>query len=209
MCCWLSFRSGRNGDRPQELGPVQVNATVQAGNQALVRGTTNLPPGTLLVVTVEREDAEGFRGQAEAAVAGGGSFDAGPFGPEEGLTNGLYRLWVIMLTPADQPAEVRDVIGTTGKNLRGSLVREYEGYNTVAVSTVFRVGDGGGPVVAQGIAGRQPPLHLSSARTKDVAVRGYYRKNGTYVQPHMRSAPGSGDHSSGGHGHGHGHGRRR
>jgi hypothetical protein len=28
-----------------------------------------------------------------------------------------------------------------------------------------------------------------SASTSDVAVRGYYRSDGTYVQPHMRSAP--------------------
>jgi hypothetical protein len=27
------------------------------------------------------------------------------------------------------------------------------------------------------------------AQSKSVAVRGYYRKNGTYVRPHMRSAP--------------------
>jgi hypothetical protein len=28
-----------------------------------------------------------------------------------------------------------------------------------------------------------------SSKKKDVHVRGYYRKNGTYVAPHTRSAP--------------------
>jgi hypothetical protein len=31
---------------------------------------------------------------------------------------------------------------------------------------------------------------------KDVHVEGYYRKNGTYVHPHDRAAPGMGNHSS-------------
>jgi hypothetical protein len=31
----------------------------------------------------------------------------------------------------------------------------------------------------------------SSAKQKTVKVRGYYRKDGTYVRPHTRSAPGT------------------
>lgn len=32
---------------------------------------------------------------------------------------------------------------------------------------------------------------LSELHAKDVSVKGYYRKNGTYVQPHVRSSPDS------------------
>jgi hypothetical protein len=32
-------------------------------------------------------------------------------------------------------------------------------------------------------------LITQSAFARDTQVRGYYRKNGTYVQPHVRSAP--------------------
>ena len=32
-------------------------------------------------------------------------------------------------------------------------------------------------------------LHITTAISGDVHVKGYYRKNGTYVQPHVRSKP--------------------
>ena len=36
-----------------------------------------------------------------------------------------------------------------------------------------------------------PPSTSSSSAGKDVQVKGYYRKDGTYVRPHTRSAPGT------------------
>lgn len=37
---------------------------------------------------------------------------------------------------------------------------------------------------------------VSLSEAKTVHVRGYYRKDGTYVQPHTRSSPGSGSYTS-------------
>lgn len=37
---------------------------------------------------------------------------------------------------------------------------------------------------------------LSSVAFADVSVRGYYRKDGTYVQPHHRTAPNAGTHDN-------------
>jgi len=38
--------------------------------------------------------------------------------------------------------------------------------------------------------------HHSSSSSKSVRVDGYYRKDGTYVAPHIRSQPGEGNHTT-------------
>jgi hypothetical protein len=174
-----------------------MNATVEGTRQAVVRGKTNLPAGTILVVTVEREDGEGFQVDDGVAVKAHGRFEAGPFGPDAGLPAGLYRTWVIMLRPADQPAAVRSVVGPAGERLRGPLVTAGDDFQTVALSGTFRVGgESGGSITAEEGGGRSVTLLPGRTGAKTVLVGGYFRKDGTYIRAHWRAAPGDGQHRS-------------
>lgn len=87
----------------------------------VVSGTTNLPDGTELLVTVERADI-GYKAQAKTSVQGG-RYKAGPFSHRDhNLPPGGYTVEVLMPIPPVQPASVRAVIGDAGQHLTGNLV---------------------------------------------------------------------------------------
>ncbi len=62
-----------------------------------------------------------------------------------------------------------------------------------AFAIILAIG-GAGPATARKPAGSSTKSHSSPTAPK-VHVRGYYRKNGTYVAPHDRAYPGAGTHS--------------
>ena len=107
-------------------------------SRPIVRGDTNLPDGTSLLVTVENA-ASGFRAQDDAVV-GRGSFTAGPFGPSGGVAPGVYSAQVTMPLPRLQPDDVRLVIGESGENLSGALVHKTSGGIVVRAEQQFSVG---------------------------------------------------------------------
>ena len=53
----------------------------------------------------------------------------------------------------------------------------------------------GTPALARKPTGSGSSSHSPSSSAPKVHIRGYYRKNGTYVAPHDRAYPGSGSHS--------------
>lgn len=176
---------------------LRIETQLSSSRQATVRGSTNLPPGTDLIVSVVKDGGDGFQGQEDISVGADGKFQVGPFGPEKGLGDGKYRAWVVMVLPRDQPDSVRRAIGEDGKHLKGSIVRNTENGITVASSRLppmanSRVDEPPSREPETVSGSSMPGIYVSRNRSSgEVEVRGYYRKDGTYVQPHTRSAPGS------------------
>lgn len=100
-------------------------------------GETNLPDNTELSVTVSGKSTN-FTGQDKASVQAG-RFQAGPFGPSNGLNPGQYTVDVVMPIPPIQPDSVRAVIGQNGENLKGSLVTKGQLGVSVEVEQQFKI----------------------------------------------------------------------
>jgi len=101
---------------------VSVKVELEGGDTPTVVGKTNLPDGTMLMVTVSRK-ASSYMGQTEATVSSG-SFRAGPFSDNGGALNpGQYVVNVFTPLAALQPAAVRTIIGEDGGKLRGPCTK--------------------------------------------------------------------------------------
>lgn len=107
---------------------VNISVTVTENKQALVSGTTNLPNGSLLTVSLTEENGNFF--SQEQVVVSAGSFQSGRFGLDSGLNFGSYRVDVQTLKAIDQPEEVRERFGPQGVNFVGDLAIQegQEGY---------------------------------------------------------------------------------
>lgn len=114
------------GTSPKKMaGPVSISAEAQDAETGAPRivGTTNLPAGTKLLISLETERPYQLQGQADAQVSRG-SFSAGPFRTSNPLPDGSYVASIVMPVPSTQSAEVRGVIGERGENLKGDLVKQ-------------------------------------------------------------------------------------
>ena len=148
----------------EKPGPIVVTMSATTDGQAkpLVTGTTNLPEGTSLMVTVSRR-ASSYAAQSKATVTSG-TFQAGPFSQGESPLNpGRYTIEISTPIASLQPASVRDFIGAKGENLRGRLVKASSvgvSGKVVSYSTTFT------------IAGGQPDSALDDqARAQSQATR--------------------------------------
>lgn len=101
---------------------VTLSADTDGSSTPMIFGTTNLPNGTALMVSVERPQTD-WGGDSKTTVVDG-KFKAGPFGPPgKGLSPGTYTLTVTMPVPAAQSPEIRNEVGLRGEKLTGQLVR--------------------------------------------------------------------------------------
>jgi len=107
--------------------PTKLNAFITlaldaASDQSrpMVIGTTNLPNGTEILVTVRGVDVD-FSAGSNVFVKDG-LIKAGPFGPSSGLKWGHYVFEAIMPISEVQTASVRKIIGDHGEYLSGSHV---------------------------------------------------------------------------------------
>jgi hypothetical protein len=98
-----------------------------------IRGITNLPQGTILMLSVEEASPSGFQGQSRTAVGFDGTFESELFGPTDGLKNGRYFAGVVMPYAFVQPASVQEIIGSKGERLTGPLVKHAELGATVSI----------------------------------------------------------------------------
>ncbi len=107
---------------------VNISVTVTESKQAVVSCRTNLPDGTILIVSLIEENGN-YSDQQQVTVSAG-NFQTGLFGAGEGLNFGSYRVEVQSLKAIEQPEEVRDRFGPQGVNLVGDLsIQEgQEGY---------------------------------------------------------------------------------
>ena len=118
---------------------VHLSTEVQAPSRPTVNGTTNLPDGTKLIVTVSRKESA-YRAEASTEVSSG-RFSIGPLSQRGNELNpGLYNLRVAMVAAAHQPVAVQQVIGRQGEKLHGPLVSREARALTVRYATTLQVG---------------------------------------------------------------------
>jgi hypothetical protein len=118
---------------------VQLSTEVQTPLRPTIHGTTNLPDGTKLTVTVRRKEGA-YRAEASTEV-GSGQFSIGPLSQRGNELNpGLYKLEVALVAAARQPLSVQQVIGRQGEKLHGPLVSREAGVLTVRYATTLQVG---------------------------------------------------------------------
>jgi hypothetical protein len=146
---------------PFEAGVVLVIVTETKPNgSTIVRGETNLPDATRLLITVLGGHDE-FSGQDDPTVYAG-RFASAAFG-NPGLRSGEYKAIVTMPVARVQPETVRSVIGTNGEKLRGKLVEISAVGRTVSLTIRFSIDGGSGPVEADPSRARMMDALLDSA----------------------------------------------
>lgn len=104
----------------------EINIQVEGGNYPVVRGTTNLPDGMTLSVTVA---VPGQYGSYELVKVKNGAFATGRFsvngvGP---VPPGLATVEVRSALPQGEPEAVTNIIGKYGENITGPLAYSMPG----------------------------------------------------------------------------------
>lgn len=127
-------------DAVAEEVELTLKVTTLAGKRVQLSGTTNLPSGTALMLSVQETVENGFYGQSRCTVSAKGIFESELFGPKNGLHDGLYVANVTMPIPRVQPPEIRAIIGENGEKLSGMLVRKDILGTSVSQSVKFSVG---------------------------------------------------------------------
>jgi hypothetical protein len=125
---------------PTMKEPVSMSAqgVAMEGGQVIVRGATNLPTGTELMVTLGN-DALGVYYQDDTVV-NHGQFSFGPLGQKTGLTDAKYFIDITMPLPFTQPERIQEAVGHKGEYLTGSLVQKDSLGNFVEFKTSYSVG---------------------------------------------------------------------
>ena len=121
---------------------VTIEAKSDGTDKPSIAGTTNLPDGISLMITLRRKES-GYMAQDKAIIKGG-SFRAGPFSQKgTGLNPGTYLLEVTMPLASMQPPPTWPIIGNDGANLQGPFVLNSKlGGKVIEYRTIFKVGDG-------------------------------------------------------------------
>jgi hypothetical protein len=116
-----------------------MSVSVFGGANPVVEGTTNLPDGISVILTLSppREPnaaqrlADGlsacissFAPYQDKVAISHGKFVGGPFG-DGPLRQGLYKLEVDTAMASSEPYTIKSVIGENGRNLRGPHVQEW------------------------------------------------------------------------------------
>ena len=123
---------------------VQLSTEVHTPSRPIVDGTTNLPDGTKVIVTVSRKESA-YRAEASTEV-GSGRFSVGPLSQRGNELNpGVYKLEVAMIAAARQSLAVQEVIGRQGEKLHGPLVSREARALTVRYATTLQVGVAANP----------------------------------------------------------------
>ena len=116
---------------------------ITTDGRVIVRGRTNLPVGTKLIVSVDESGPAALIGQAKCSVRNGGEYSTDAIGDGR-LADGVYSVDVVMPLARVQPTEVRQSMGEQGENLHGPLVHESEmGGKIVEAKTSLTVGGTG------------------------------------------------------------------
>jgi hypothetical protein len=88
-----------------------------------ILGTTNLPDGSVLVISLSRLEAK--YSSKRTAVVSNRRFTAGPFAQKgAALPPGDYEIESVFGIEANQPQSVRDIVGQHNEKITGSLAME-------------------------------------------------------------------------------------
>jgi hypothetical protein len=101
---------------------LDANATMQSNGGVVIEGTTNLPDGTNLMISL-RQVASKYFAQAKVTVVGGRFISQAFSNKSAALSKGPYELEVMMPILAVQPEAVQKVAGKNGELLGGPLVK--------------------------------------------------------------------------------------
>ena len=146
-CVCLAQEKKNEREKPLNRKPldgevtIKLNVTDLADHRVRIQGTTNLPTGTELMLSVDERAEGGFQGGSKCSVLADGSFQSELFGPANGLDEGAYVAQVLMPIPRVQPDHVRKIIGENGEKLMGPLVESGKIGITVSASQEFTIGD--------------------------------------------------------------------
>lgn len=121
---------------------VTIAAKADGTDRPAITGTTNLPDGIELMITLRQKESN-YMAQDKAKVRSS-AFQAGPFSQKgASLNSGTYTLEVTTPLANLQPPSTWPVIGNDGANLQGPLAKESEfGGKIVEYKTSFNIGDG-------------------------------------------------------------------
>lgn len=121
---------------------VKITAATEGADKPVVVGTTNLPDGIELMVTLRRKESA-FMAQDKAKVTQG-KFRAGPFSQKGvSLNPGIYSISVSMPIASMQPPATWPTIGNDGDKLEGPLTKKSSfGGRVAEYNTTFKIGDG-------------------------------------------------------------------
>jgi len=100
-------------------------------------GTTNLPDGTALLITIESRENQ-YLEQGKVIVQSGG-FSRQFARDGRRLATGTYTVNVLLRSGSVQPESVRAIIGYDGRQLTGPLVREESNGVSASYSNSFTV----------------------------------------------------------------------
>ena len=125
-----------------------MSVKTEGGDKPVVVGTTNLPDGIELMVTIRRKESS-YMSQTKTRVKDG-AFRAGPF-LQRGysLVPGIYSIEVSSSLAFLQPPPTWSTIGSDGSRLEGPLAKQspFGGGKIVEYETSLKVAaDKGSPV---------------------------------------------------------------
>ena len=137
---------------------VVIKVIVTREGMPWVLGTTNLPDGSILLVSLIRHEAK--YSAKHTAVVSNRRFTAGPFTQKGGaLPPGDYEIEVEFGIAASQPKSVQEVVGQNNEKLTGSLVTE----STIGITAR--------QVVKMNIGGQASPELDRRAREENAPAR--------------------------------------
>ena len=97
---------------------IEVSISETSEQQIIIAGDTNLPSGTIILVSL-RNEVLGFEFTDKLSVDQG-RFITSPMGTKSRLVDGKYLVEVTMPLPFVQPEEVQKIVGLYGEHLTGT-----------------------------------------------------------------------------------------
>lgn len=124
---------------------VKLTAKTDGGDKPKIVGSTNLPAGTILMISISRPESS-YRAQSKVRVDADGTFTSEQFSlGTSGLNPGTYALEVMTPLEAMQPEATAAFMGKKGSKLEGPLVgRSSLGGKIIELNTKFKIGNGAG-----------------------------------------------------------------
>ena len=121
---------------------VTMSVKAEGDGKPTITGTTNLPDGIDLMITISREESQ-YMAQDKVTVKGG-AFRSGEFSQKGDVLNpGKYTVEVSMPIANVQPPNTWPVIGNDGAKLKGKLVKkDIFGGKVVEYETSIVIGSG-------------------------------------------------------------------
>lgn len=148
---------------------LQIESGAASGKPYVFTGSSNLPEGTKLVVSLRRAGPGGLVGQDKVDIGADGRFTSRALGPPGGLEPGDYTADVVVPIPSVHPPSVRAVIGEHGEYMKGALVENSRFGVSVRARKVFNVPAPAGAEFAG-------TLHDAAGRGNVQAIRQFVKK---------------------------------